>query len=215
MRNRSENQVESAEKQIELVFIRHGVTPSNKEHRYLGKTDESLSDEGKEELTKRKEQNSYPKIDCLFTSPMKRCLETARILYPDQKIHTISEWEEMDFGAFEGKNYKDLENDERYQAWIDSNGTLPFPEGESREDFIVRCKIGFMQMLQKLAETESFQDDSPKKAGIIVHGGTIMALLSAYCGGDYFDYQVSNASGYACMCSKKEDRIELEIRKKF
>ena len=39
MWNRSENQ-------IKLVMIRHGATPSNKEHRYLGRTDEGLSIEG-------------------------------------------------------------------------------------------------------------------------------------------------------------------------
>lgn len=33
-----------------LVFIRHGATQANKERRYLGKTDESLSEEGIEIL---------------------------------------------------------------------------------------------------------------------------------------------------------------------
>ena len=38
------------ENQIMLVFIRHGATQANKERRYLGKTDESLSGEGIEIL---------------------------------------------------------------------------------------------------------------------------------------------------------------------
>ena len=41
MRNRPENQIE-----IRLTLIRHGATLSNKEGRYLGKTDEALSPEG-------------------------------------------------------------------------------------------------------------------------------------------------------------------------
>ena len=140
MRNRSENK-------IRLMLIRHGATESNKEHRYLGKTDESLSREGIEILEKVKQNSCYPEIDCLFSSPMKRCIETAAILYPEKEILTIQEFAEMDFGIFEGKNYLDLKNDERYQAWIDSNGTLPFPEGESREDFMKRCEQGFRRML--------------------------------------------------------------------
>ena len=32
--------------------------------------------------------------------------------------------------------------------------------------------------------------------GMIVHGGTIMALLSQLYGGSYFDYQVPNGRGY-------------------
>ncbi len=39
---------------------------------------------------------------------MKRCLETAQILYPGQTPIIIPEWTEMDFGAFEGHNYQEL-----------------------------------------------------------------------------------------------------------
>ena len=83
-----------AENQIKLVLVRHGATPSNKENRYLGRIDESLSLEGEQALQKAK--NSYPSIDYLFTSPMKRCIQTAQILYPNQEILVISEWAEMD-----------------------------------------------------------------------------------------------------------------------
>lgn len=49
----------------------------------------------------------------------------------------------MDFGAFEGHNYQELAGDPAYQRWIDSGGTLPFPEGESREEFIRRNVAGY------------------------------------------------------------------------
>ena len=39
MWNRSENQ-------IEVYLIRHGATNANREHRYLGRTEEPLSEEG-------------------------------------------------------------------------------------------------------------------------------------------------------------------------
>ena len=90
MRDRSENQ-------ITLVMIRHGETQANQEHRYLGKTDEPLSKNGMEVLLSYKKQNIYPDVDYLFTSPMKRCIETAEILYPKLCPVVIPEWEEMDF----------------------------------------------------------------------------------------------------------------------
>lgn len=62
----------------------------------------------------------------LFISPMLRCQESAGILFPGKKAYPIEEWREMNFGAYEGKNYEDLKNDSYYQKWIDSNGTLPF-----------------------------------------------------------------------------------------
>ena len=144
MRNRSENQ-------IEVYLIRHGASNANREHRYLGRTEEPLSEEGREELKAFQRQGLYPEpasLQALFVSPMERCRETAELLFGDYEQYIIPEFREMDFGLFEGKNYQDLQGDARYQAWIDSNGTLPFPEGESQEDFIARCRSGFEEMLR-------------------------------------------------------------------
>lgn len=196
MRNRTDNQ-------ITLILIRHGETAANREHRYLGRTDEPLSREGIEVLRQKKEEKRYPKAQAVFTSPMKRCRQTAEILYPEIPHIEIPEWIEMDFGDFERKNYEDLKNDERYQEWIDSNGTLPFPNGESREIFIRRCMQGMNHMLTSVQEE--------KTVAAIVHGGTIMALLSNLCGGDYFDYQVRNGEGYVCSLEKDRNEEEWNI----
>lgn len=203
MRNRSENKVE-------IVFIRHGRTPANKEHRYLGKTDESLSLEGIEALRQEKAEKIYPEIDYLFASPMKRCIETADILYPGKVPILVPQWKEMDFGLFEGKNYQELNGDKQYQAWIDSGGTLPFPQGESRPCFLQRCSQGMYESVDRYRELFT----GGVKIGCVVHGGTIMALLSTFYGGKYFDYQVKNGRGYCCMLSLQNGRIYFtELRK--
>lgn len=197
------------ENQIKIIWIRHGATSGNKEHRYIGKTDESLSSEGVQTLKENREKGCYPNVSILFSSPMKRCLETAGILYPDQPSIIIPEWEEMDFGEFEGKNYIELQDDKKYQEWIESNGTLPFPKGESREAFIVRCKCGFERMLLELVKSPQCGYDKEITVGIVVHGGTIMAVLSSFCGGNYFDYQVKNGHGFACEIKKEEDKVHF------
>lgn len=199
---------------ISLLLIRHGETASNKEHRYLGQTEESLSEKGIEQLMRNKELNRYPSIDVLFTSPMKRCLETAELLYPEKKACVIEKWREMNFGAFEGKNYLELKEDARYQAWIDSNGTIAFPNGESQEEFVSRTVQGMDELQRHLKQIKEEHQPMPRKIGLIVHGGTIMALLSHYYGGAYFDYQVNNGAGYQCKCVLSEESIEMiEIEK--
>ena len=195
-----------SENQITLVLIRHGATKANIEHRYLGKTDELLSKEGERQLVEYKKLHLYPNIDFLFTSPMKRCIQTADILYPELQPVQMNEWEEMDFGAFEGKNYVELQEDKRYQAWIDSNGTLPFPEGESREEFTIRCDKGFQEMIERVKQ---IKEEGHKTIGVIVHGGTIMAMLSRYGKGDYFDYQVANGRGYVCTVKNYNTKPEI------
>ncbi len=202
MRHRTENQ-------IELILIRHGATAGNRERRYVGRTDESLCAEGKDILLANKKIGWYPPADRIFASPMRRCLETARILYPAQEPVRIPEWTEIDFGDFEGKNYEDLKGDLRYQAWIDSGGAIPFPGGESREDFARRCGAG----LERMAEFIFSQEENlPERAAAIVHGGTIMSLLSGWGGGKYFDFQVSGGEGYRCVLDWPDQRIR-DIRK--
>lgn len=205
-----------SENQIRLVLIRHGATLSNKEHRYLGKTDEGLSLDGEQLLKDVKK--SYPAVDYLFTSPMKRCIQTAGIIYPNQESFVIPEWEEMDFGNFEGKNYLELQGDEYYQKWIDSNGILPFPNGESRETFIERCKQGFHKMLLQLKNQNLINKkiiDNKISIGLVVHGGTIMSLLSSFYGGEYFDYQVANGQGYICTLKIWQQDIKIVNVEKF
>lgn len=201
-----------SENKITLVLIRHGATKANMEHRYLGKTDELLSKEGEMQLEEYMKLYLYPNIDFLFTSPMKRCIQTAEILYPQLQPVQMREWEEMDFGAFEGKNYMELQDDKRYQAWIDSNGTLPFPEGESREEFMMRCDKGFQKMIEKVKQ---IKEEGHKTIGMIVHGGTIMALLSKYGKGDYFDYQVANGRGFVCTVEDTDTKPEINELKKI
>lgn len=198
-----------SENKIKLVLIRHGATAANREHRYLGKTDEGLCEDGIGELQKMCESGGYPVVDRLFSSPMKRCLETARILYPDQDAMVISEWEEMDFGVFEGKSYRELQDDVRYRAWVDGGGITPFSEGESREQFIKRCERGFYRMMKLLSESVVQEREGAVTIGMIVHGGTIMSLMSRYGEGGYFDYQVANGQGYICVLKGSKDHPKM------
>lgn len=171
---------------MKLVFIRHGMTKGNLEKRYIGRTDEDLCEEGIHELEKR----TYPDVKRVISSPMKRCIQTAEIIYPDISIEIEDELKECDFGKFEGKNYYDLNGDTDYQNWIDSGGTLDFPEGESLQEFKDRCIHGFEKIIESVNEDTAF----------VVHGGTIMAIMEKYDAGQkgYFDYQLGNGEGYVC-----------------
>ena len=186
----------------ELILIRHGKTAGNLLGRYIGsRTDEPLGDEGREGLAGKQ----LPEVERLYVSPMKRCVETAEILWPGfdrKKMQKVTDLRECDFGDFENKNYKELSGNGDYQAWIDSNGTLPFPNGESMDAFKSRCLEAFARIVEEVSGAEQEWIASGKtgifRAGIVVHGGTIMAILEqyGYPKAAYFDYQVKNGCGY-------------------
>ena len=189
--------------QIEIIFLRHGMTIENEQHRYLGNTDTSLSRNGICKLQALQKNGTYPKTDILFCSPMKRCTETAEILYPNHTPIYIPEWREMDFGEFEGKNYIELQKNPNYQAWIESNGTLPFPGGESREEFKRRNVTGFQKAVNGCLR------NGISLAALVVHGGTIMNVMEEYADEDrsFYDWHVQNGKGY-------EVEIDPELWKK-
>ena len=186
----------------ELILIRHGKTAGNLLGRYIGsRTDEPLCDEGREGLARKQ----LPEVERLYVSPMRRCVETAELLWPEfdqKKIQKVTDLRECDFADFENKNYKELSGNGDYQAWIDSNGTLPFPNGESMDAFKSRCLEAFARIVEEVSGAEQEWSASGKtgifRAGIVVHGGTIMAILEqyGYPKAAYFDYQVKNGCGY-------------------
>lgn len=169
---------------VRIHLIRHGRTAGNRERRYVGRTDEPLCAEGVQALA----DVEAPEAELLFASPMRRCIETARILYPQLEPVPVTELSECDFGAFEGKNWRELSGDPDYQRWIDSGGTLPFPGGESREAFCARCRAGFFRVVEKIRMAGC------REAAVVAHGGTVMAVMDAWSTPhrDYYDWQIGN-----------------------
>ena len=128
---------------FKIWLIRHGMTAGNLKGRYIGKTDEHLCEQGRKALS----ELSYPEPDEIFVSPMIRCRETAEILFPGKRFRIIDQLAETDFGDFENKNYRELAGNPQYQQWVDSGGNLPFPGGESREEFRRRTLEGFQRVV--------------------------------------------------------------------
>ena len=70
-------------KSYTIHFIRNALTDENLEGRYIGDTNVEISEEGRAQLAQMREELIYPPVDAVFTSPLKRCTETAKILYLD------------------------------------------------------------------------------------------------------------------------------------
>lgn len=192
---------------LKLALIRHGKTFGNTLGRYIGRTDEPLCQEGIGALRER--AADYPAAELVFSSPMKRCIQTAGILYPGMEPYVLPDFRECDFGAFENKNYEELSGNPAYQAWIDSGGTLAFPNGESREQVSERTVRAFRQMLRVCRERQAGQ------AALVAHGGTIMTIMERFASPkrDYYDWQVKNGRGFLTEVrteAKAETRAEIK-----
>ena len=190
---------------INVTLLRHGRTKGNARKAYIGITDEPLDDRGIGELIHANNKGIYPACDVLYVSPMKRCVQTATLLYPQHQQHLKENLKECNFGIFEGKNYKQIKHNADYQRYIDSDGNVAFPEGESKEDFSHRCQCAFRDIMSEQTTTD--------KMVIVCHGGTIMAILDKYSHPHsyYFKWHVDNGEGYTFVYNTdKEQATQIQ-----
>ena len=192
---------------MQIYLIRHGKTKGNLEGRYVGSTDEDLLPESAAELSGRYGQAG--KMDMVYCSRLRRCLQTAQLLFPESPCMVWDGLEEMDFGAYEYKNYEELKEDAAYQAWLESGGTSLFPEGEGEENFRARCRRAFLGCLED-ARRKGYGN-----VAFVVHGGTIMAVMEAFAAEKrgYYGWQVKNGCGYRAIWENfpQEDPVLGEI----
>ena len=161
-------------KSYTIHLIRNALTDENLEGRYIGHTNVEISDDGKKQLAAMKEELIYPPVDAVFTSPLKRCTQTAEILYPDNKAIVIDGFIEYNFGEFENKTAEQLEKYEEFPRWLAGEKGVKPPYGESNEDFAKRVCETFEKVAEGLMKTGTLN------TAIITHGGVIMTILAAY-----------------------------------
>ena len=179
------------------TMIRHGKTPGNRKNLYVGRTDESLLPEEIERL----QTEPVPEAGRILISPMKRCRETAEALYPEREKEIVPEFREMDFGIAEYRSYEEMKSFDWYRKFFDDD-KAGFPEGESKEDFTRR-------VLEGLKPLEGNTED----VALVIHGGTIMALMHALTGREksLYDWMPRNGKGWqGTMCY--EEGVGFTIR---
>ena len=184
-----------------VILIRHARIGANDAGVYAGRrTDVSLTEEGARKAEAAKDHIRRLAGDAaVFSGPMKRVRETARILFDDRMIEIEDELTEIDFGDFEGRSYDELENDPRFQAWIDSGGMMTFPGGEGVSEFCERSIRGLHNIIHRAK-------NAPNVA-VVCHGGNIMAIMSRLTGEEYFKHIVGNLEGYILTFDWDNERI--------
>lgn len=182
-------------------MIRHSLTEGNLLRRYIGITDEPLCREGIE--LARRRAGIFPEAEAVCVSPLMRCRQTADILYPDVPKTVYEGLRETDFGRFENKSYEDLKEDPHYQKWLDSAGTIGFPDGESMEEARERVLTAFDIMIGDLSKKNIL------RAAAVIHGGTIMAIMSGRVRPErgFYEWQMKNCEG--CLLSYDRHGIRL------
>jgi len=125
-----------------IYLLRHGLTQENLEKRYQGRRDVPLCPQG---LAQLRRADFAPKT--VMITSLQRTRQTAEVLFPDAELVVADGLKEMDFGVFEGRNYREMEHDPQYRAWVETGCEGRCPGGESKAEFCQRiwhsiCRAG-------------------------------------------------------------------------
>lgn len=161
-------------KTYKIHLIRHGLAKGAIEGRYIGHTDVSLTEEGRKQLEEMRDDYGYPIVGAVLSSPLKRCIQTANVIYPDAQPLVFEDLIEYDFGEFEGQTAEELQSDPAFGEWLRGGGESAPPYGEINEDFSIRVQNCFAMIVDGLLQT------GVDSSAIITHGGVMMAILSAF-----------------------------------
>ena len=173
-----------------IYIIRHGQTELNNAHVLQGKSDYPLNENGIAQARKAGQwlMDQGIVFSYVYSSPLKRAIQTAEIIAPDLPIVVDDRLIEMDYGPYEG---------------IDLNN--PPPEITTFfSDFVNNPAPKGMEPLSQIVQrTGAFLEDIKKLTGNILITTHAIAMKGALeyltpdSNGSYWSKHVGNCSVYA------------------
>lgn len=156
-----------------LYVVRHGEPATLGV--LLGRTDPPLSDAGRQRM-----RSVHLPVDRIYTSPLRRALESAEIVALEAEVIILDELAEISLGAWDGKTWSDIEQTDPELAaakLADWTAVTP-PGGEPWQEFAQRIAAG---LKKATAPGES--------AGIIGHIAVNACLAAMLAGADPMRFQ--------------------------
>jgi probable phosphoglycerate mutase len=159
-----------------ILLIRHGENEYVANHKLAGRTPGvHLNDRGRaqaEALVKLLEEQP---LAAIYSSPLARCVETARPLAAARNLPVIEEpaFLEVDYGDWHGADLRELAKLPEWRKVQHTPSTFRFPNGESLREVQNRAVAG-VEMVRQRHPNEV--------VAVFAHGDVIRTTLAHYLG---------------------------------
>jgi len=172
---------------MNLFLIRHGEILSNVKRVYAGRSPEPLTEKGRRQVYETAEELKSLHIDAIYTSPVKRAVETAEIIggVIGKDYIMVDEFKEMEMGPWEGMAEDEIAR--RYPVewdiWLKRPAELILPGRETLHALLKRALKG----VKRIVDNRHFQNII-----IVTHVAIIRVLLLWYNKKDLNLYRTIN-----------------------
>jgi broad specificity phosphatase PhoE len=162
---------------MQLILIRHGESTWNDEGRIQGWTDCPLSERGLRQAEKLANRLADLPIAALYTSSLRRALETADIVGRtlDLPLMVDERLKEYSVGDLEGLTVEEVKQQypSIYQSWWETTDWTPLPGEEGRDVFAQRVEAAMADIVARHPQ---------ETVAVVTHGGVIGIFLAELLG---------------------------------
>jgi probable phosphoglycerate mutase len=158
-----------------IALVRHGRTQWNEEQRIQGRTNLALTARGRDDILQLASFVSLMNPAVIYTSPVARALESARLLMQDCQRALVEEesFTELDVGEWCGKRGGELTNTAEWSEYISDPSIFTPPSGESIQNMNVRV----IHAIERIIAVHPHE-----RILIVTHGDCIRAAICHYIG---------------------------------
>lgn len=158
-----------------LYFIRHGETEGNIQNILQGQKDTLLTQKGVKDTQLFSSHFLAKKIDKVYCSDLKRCHDTANILFKSIPIEKTDLVRERNFGSFNGKPAEEYFSTMKHK--IEYRNNLPYEERfsykvaediESDKELVIRFTSFIKDVILQ---------QNKLNVAVVTHGGFMRTLL--------------------------------------
>jgi broad specificity phosphatase PhoE len=176
------------------MLVRHGATTATEEDRFSGSSGAELSDEGRRQAARLGERLSDHNITAVYSSPLSRALETARIVAGRCGVEPVTRdgLREIGHGHWEGMKREDVERQfgAEYAAWEGDPFTFAPAGGESGVSVLARA----LPVIREIVATHPGGN-----LLVVSHKATLRLILSSLLGFDPRGYRDRLDQSPACL----------------
>jgi broad specificity phosphatase PhoE len=190
-----------------IYLIRHGQTEWNRRQTFRGIIDIPLNERGHREAEAILEAMKDNNISAIYTSPLRRSMETAKPIekFFHLKIFPVKGLIDINYGDWQGLTIDDVKKryKEQYNQWVKTPNLIRFPNGETLDEVQERSFCAFKDIVK----------ENPGKTIVIIpHRVINKVLLCALLGlnNSHF-WEIRQDTGCINLIEYSNDRFVLSL----
>ena len=133
-----------------LYLLRHGSTKSNRDGRYMGRSEEGLSGDGRWEVRQLAQRLASNELTAVYSSPLQRAKETAQIIAQPHRLNVAisPDFNELDLSRWAGLTATEIaaRDPKAWDIWCNDPMNLSISGIESFVELQHRIRRGLDQV---------------------------------------------------------------------